>query len=161
FTGGSGQPRDAAIETVENNGQSDRLRCVIKMPGLGHRGMRDLENGEVSEGDVRRSKQRWQDVHASSHSAGRAGFLSAARDLRDFVVHHTPPRLSDCAVLAATGSPVGGKRASTLLPPLTRSPTLTCRLAELSSSTSIREPNFIIPIRSPRATLSPTFLVNT
>src|SRR6266478_896368 len=54
-----------------------------------------------------------------------------------------------------------GHRATTLDPPFTLSPTLTTISAVLGTHTSTRDPNRTRPIRSPRATLAPTFFQET
>src|SRR5512136_2699380 len=102
------------------------------MPGFDCGGVRNLENGVVPERNIRGGKQRGQNVHALAQTSRRVLPGARARDQRDFRIHHRTPWRADSAATAVSGSGAWPRYAKTLEPPLTRSPTLICRLAEVS-----------------------------
>src|SRR5579864_1586092 len=156
--GGMRHACDASIEAVEEYGDPDGFGGVIEVPGIGRRSLHGLQNGEVTRCDVARGEERGQQIDAFAEApAARLGKVGIAAKWR---IHRAIPASSVCCS-AATLREGSGRWASTLDPPLTRSPILTVTRAWGERITSVREPNFIMPIRSPRSTRSPILLLNT
>jgi hypothetical protein len=65
-TGGVGHARDEAIHAVQQRRQSDRQRRVVEVGRIGDRPLHALRNGIVAGRDIRRRKQRRQQVHAAA-----------------------------------------------------------------------------------------------
>ncbi len=113
IAGGVGHARDAAIEAIEKNGGPNSLRGYAEMiVGAGHargnqqRPAKCTQNGDVSQEDVARGKERWQRIGGAARTT-----LGGSRiDQPIFKTHCDPP-------VAA-----GTRRAITLDPAETRMP---------------------------------------
>src|SRR5437762_2335614 len=145
-----GQARNAAIQTIQYHGYANGLGGIVEVPKIFTRSLQCLQNGVVAGGDVAHGKQRGQQVHAFPEPAALPGGIFLPPQLK---IHRQVPFRAAAGLFA--------KRAITLEPPFTRSPTFTTTCASGENITSVREPNLIRPTRSPRPTFSPTFFVNT
>src|SRR5579872_1537908 len=149
---------NAPIESIEQHRKSDRFGGEVKVPRLRYRTVCDLQDCVIAKRYVGGRKERRQNVHAFPQPARRPILQTAARNFWNFrVVHYLAPWVAGSGRTACAACTT----AKTLAPPFTLSPTLTCSLAAASMRTSTRDPNLINPTRSPRSTLSPTFLVKT
>src|SRR5882672_497535 len=155
ITAGVSHAGDGAVERIEEYGETNGNRSEIEVLRGSWRALRDLHQCVVSGSDVGGGEHGRQNVHTAAQAAiGPVVF--AAHGMREFHL-----RAPTSAALAPTSSPMPDSIASTLAPPRTRSPTLTCGIAVVSRRTSTREPNLIRPTRSPRPTESPTLFVKT
>src|SRR5690606_31893345 len=119
---GPGQPRDAAIEHVEDDGDADERR------GGGVFAACREDDARVAAEQVGEREKARQQVHASPEAPRLR--VAPPEDLQ----HRHRRQL---------------QRAITLSPPRTRSPVRTSRRQSRGTKTSMRDPNFITPYRSP------------
>src|SRR5579872_7038639 len=125
FAAGVGHARDAAIQSIEENGEPDRDSGIIKMPWLSDASLQRLQDGVIARADVGGGEQRGQQIHSLTallarrvrHSAGESAHGKPPSELFCVLVCPAPARLR---CLSATG-----RRPIKLAPPFTRSPFFT------------------------------------
>src|SRR5579862_6198399 len=156
---GLSEARDAAVQAVEKNGNSDGDGCGAKMSVRGRGTLRvqlgvhdcaaeRLHDGVEAQEHVACGEQSWQGVDGSPRtSVGRAGIDQPFLQPQSFHTTHT-----------ASIALASRMRAMTLEPALTRSPACTMISHSGPRNTSTRDPNLISPMRSPGSRISPAFL---
>ncbi len=133
-----GHARDAAVETVQENSPAKQGSGRLKMEaragcslGEPHRSIEHFEQRVESQENISRGEQRRQRVGRATGAA-----LRGARIDQAFAEAHAAPF----------------RRAITLDPAATRSPTRTLTSHSGPRKTSTREPNLMSPMRSPLLT---------
>src|SRR5579871_424751 len=99
------------------------------MPPLGRGAVRDLQDRVISSRDVRRCKQRWQNIKALAQAPRRPVFQAPSGNLLFVVGLHQRVPWEACSIVSALACPPVPKYASTVAPPFTWSPILICKLA--------------------------------
>src|SRR5216684_7593755 len=158
--GGIGHASYATVKPVCYHRHANRQGSVIKMPELLARAQHRLAQRVIASADIRRSKQRRQNVHAFAHavfSHRRKLVFPSPHWRRHF--HRKAPVFSR---FGEEGDLREGITLARMLdPPLTRSPSFTLISAGCGKMTSVREPNLIMPTRCPRASFAPGLGLNT
>jgi hypothetical protein len=131
-TGGVCHARDAAIETVEQDGERQRLgsdremriRCEIARPGE-QCALKGLQDRNETQENIRASEKGWQGI--SSPAWAFPGDRRTGKTLSN----------------TQTVSPSRARRARIVLPPKTLSPILASSFQSGPNITSTREPNLM------------------
>src|ERR1700739_2960298 len=125
-----GSPGDETVESIKDDGQTDRSRGVIEIDDAAlHRRQNGIKAAQqIADGECARKK-----INAAPQA------MIARLDESKFLLVRFSHR----------------HRASTLTPPATCWPGRATISASCGSQTSMREPKRIRPIRSPDFTLSP------
>src|SRR5882724_207581 len=158
--GGIGHAGNAAIQTISYHSHANRQGSMIKVPELLARTQHRLAQCVIACTNIRRCKQRRQNVHAFAHavfSHRRKLVFPSPHGRRHF--HRKAPVFSR---FGEGGDLREGVTFARMLdPPLTRSPRFTLISAGWGKMTSVREPNLIMPTRCPRASFAPGLGLNT
>ena len=136
FAGGARQPRDAAVEHVEHDRKADERRGRFELAA--HR----VDDARVAAEHVAHRDQAGQQVHAAPDALARS-ILGAAEE-------------ADASLGLCQHGYLECSTAMTVSPPRTLSPTFTVMAAFAGTNTSMRDPNFMMPSRSPAFTLAPS-----
>ena len=133
---GAGEAGDAAVEHVEHDRKTDERCGRLVLP------LHRVDNAGVAAEHVAQGEQAGQQVHAAAQAPSRRiRRPSQEPETSFFSLQH------DCCRQCNT--------AITVSPPRTVSPTFTAIVALTGRYTSIREPNFMMPNRSPACTSAP------
>ena len=117
--GGAGHARDAPVEHVEDDGEADGAGGKVEVPGLRHRALHGLGDRKVAEGHVGGGEQRRQQVHAAAQALAALGRGGVPAGPARSITASLPSSST-----AVRGSVTRSRRANTLEPPCTLSPTL-------------------------------------
>ena len=85
--GGVGQPRDAAVEEVEHDGNADGLGRLVEVPRIACRALNGLRNGVIAGCNVDRREHGRQEIQALAFRARLARDCALGRPLVDRSSH--------------------------------------------------------------------------